>query len=374
MKILYIISGDIWAGAEAQVYYTLSALIKIRDLSFTCIIFNNGILKDKLESNGIKTILLDETYLNSFMILSKLNKLIQIIKPNFIHVHAVKEHFLAKCSTLFFNNKIPIIRTVHGARKAPDNLPLWKSIRSNLVVFLDNFLIKYAANDIIAVSKNLEEEFYNRKVKSNIHQIYNAIDTHNYNLTNNNNEKLRGKYGTKDLFWIGTAARLAEPKNLQMLIKAGQHLRERAFPFKISIFGDGPLRQELQNLIDRNSLSAQVELHGFEPNIYQVISALDVFVLCSIHEGLPIALLEAMVLKTPVICTDVIGIKEVIENGVNGLLIPLNNDVALAEALITLNKNREFAFKLAHNARILLDEKFSISKSIDQLYKIYNQI
>ena len=369
---MHIISGDVWAGAEVQVYHTLSALTKKEDLLVTCVLFNNGILEKKLKKKNIKTIVLDETRFNNFSLLYKLSKIIRNEAPHIIHVHAVKEHFLVKCSSILSRNVIPIIRTVHGARKSPDNLPFKKSLRSNSVVFLDNFLITYAADAIIAVSKSLEQEFYKRKVKGTVYQIYNAINTLEYDLKNNqSNGVLRESYGAKDCFWIGTAARLAEPKNLQMLIKAGQYLVEREIPFKISIFGDGPLKQELQNLIERYALSDKVELHGFELEIQSVINALDVFVLCSIHEGLPMALLEAMFLKTPVVCTEVIGIQEVVENGVNGLLVPLNDSNALAESLITLYHKQDLASKLANHAKVLLDEKFSLSKTNELLCNLY---
>lgn len=373
MNIIHIISGDIWAGAEVQAYHTLSALSDKPNLSLICVVFNNGIFKNNLEKKNIKTIMLDETKFNSFSLLIKLKRLICNTSPDVIHVHAVKEHLLVKLALILCCNKIPIVRTVHGARKAPDNLPFNKYLRSKLVVFLDNLLITYAAEAVIAVSKDLEQQLLKRKVKGKVCHIYNAISTDEYRLEKNNSE-IREAYGVGHRFWIGTAARLAEPKNLQMLVKAGKYMVERDFPFKISIFGEGPMKQELQELIDRYFLSDQVELHGFEPEMLPVISELDVFVLCSIHEGFPMALLEAMLLKTPVVCTAVGGIREVIDDGINGLLVSLDDSKALAHSIISLSQNHDLACQLANNARSTLDQRFCLSKTTDLLLMVYDRI
>ena len=373
MKAMHVISGDLWAGAEVQVFNSLIALKAETDLSLECIIFNEGILSEKLRENNITTVLIDEKKYSILRIVDKICVEIKTWRPDVIHVDLVKEHFASKLAIVKSLKRIPIVRTVHGARKTPDYLPLFKSFRSKIVVFLDNFLITYGADAIIAVSKNLEKEFYKRKVKSSIHQIYNAIKESEYK-TKINVSQVKKKYGAEGLFWIGTAARLAEPKNIAMLIKAGKCLAEEGILFKISIFGEGPLRTDLQNLIANLSLAGHVELHGFELEIVPVISSFDVFVLCSIHEGLPMVLLEAMLLNTPIIGTDVVGINEVIEDDKNGLLVPFNDHKALANALLKLYYNKDQAKQYTERAKIIIREKFSLEIMANELFNVYKNI
>lgn len=372
-KILHIISGDIWAGAEVQVFQTISALSKKKEFKVICLLFNDGILRRNLEKKGIETILLDETKHNCFSLCLKLKKIIHKIQPCIIHVHKVKEHFLGRLSSLSIKRKIPVVRTVHGGRKTPGNLPFRQYLRSGLVVAMDNYLIKHSAEAVISVSKDIERELIKKKVKGALYQINNSIDLGHYSLPINKTE-IRKQYGTEDLFWIGTAARLVEVKNLQMLIKAGKLLSERAIPFKISIFGEGPLRNDLFNQIKNNNLIGKVELHGFEPNILPLIKSFDAFVLCSFHEGLPMALLESMLLGTTVVCTAVGGIIDVIENDRNGILVPPNDAKALADSLVKLFKDPEKSAELKRNARQSIDERFSLQKTIEHLYNAYNQI
>ncbi|MBW1855114.1 MAG: glycosyltransferase, partial [Deltaproteobacteria bacterium] len=290
--------------------------------------------------------------------------------PHLVHVHRIKEHFLAVLAIMFSFHKIPLVRTVHGLSGVCKNLAFKQHLRSSIAVFLDKQLIKYKSDVVIAVSKDLEDHLRTGKVKGDIYQIYNSINTHDYQLTHNR-DVIRHKYHVENHFWIGTAVRLVEPKNLGMLIESGRQLLTGEIPFKISIFGDGPLKKELQEHIDAYGLSEKVELHGFERDILPLINAMDVFVLCSEHEGLPMALLEAMFLMTPVVCTAVGGMKEVIEDGINGILVPPNDVSTLTESLRQMYRNKESASKLATNARATIEKKFSLSVTIKQVSELY---
>jgi len=373
IRILHIISGDLWAGAAVQVYHTLSALSTSDQLYLICAVFNDGILKKGLEKMNIETVLLDERKFNFISMLLRLKKLIQAERPHIIHVHAVKEHFLGKVSTILAHRKIPVIRTVHGDRSVSEGLALGKYVRSKVVVSLDNFLIKNLAEVVIAVSKDMEDGFLAYKVRGKVYQIYNAVNTSEFDFEDNV-RAVREKYEVNDHFWIGTAARLVGVKNQRMLIEAGKILLDKGIPFKISIFGNGPLKQDLQRLIERYELSSTVFLHGFEPEVHPVLNALDVFVLCSLNEGIPMALLEAMYMRTPVVCTAVGGMKEVIEDGVNGMLVPSNDSSSLADCLAKLYENQEMARRLGRNARATIEERFSLDKTLTNLCRVYGEV
>jgi|WetSurMetagenome_2_1015567.scaffolds.fasta_scaffold00113_26 L-malate glycosyltransferase len=373
IKILHIISGDLWAGAEAQVYGVLSCLKKNKETVPFCILFNEGILREKLSAIGVQTIVIHETRCTSYSLYNNLVKAIDSIKPDIIHVHRVKEHLFSKIYNVFGRHNIPLVRTVHGSRSASGKLPLKQYFKASLAVKADNFLIKNWAHAVIAVSKDLEKEFILSGVKGKICQIYNAIDIDGYTKSDARKD-VRKRHGASDLFWIGTAARLVEVKNLPILIEAGKYLKQSEIPFKISIFGEGPLKSELLDLVKICDLDGKVELPGFEENIQPVIESLDVFVLPSRHEGLPMSLLEAMALKTPVVCSRVGGMAEVIENEVNGLLFDVNNSKELVDCIIKLQKNPAVALTLAENARRTIENDFSLSKTTGKLIDVYSDV
>ena len=129
--------------------------------------------------------------------------------------------------------------------------------------------------------------------------------------------------------------RLDENKNQAMMIRAYERIR-REFPDScLEIYGDGPDREKLEQLIISMDAEEQIRLMGSTDQVPQVLKRTAVFMLCSGFEGMPNALLEAMMLGTACIATDcpIGGPAEVIRSGENGILIPVNDEEALAAAL-----------------------------------------
>lgn len=374
INLLHIISGDLWAGAESQVYNTLCALNTDEKINVACVLFNNGILKNKLDSIGVPIKVIDESKLNTLRILIKLNEIVKKQNPDIIHVHHTKEHFLGYLSTVLYKKKVQLIRTMHGLHAVRSGLTLYRLLRSSVVVGLDKILVKYFTNALIAVSIDLRSHLKYTMVKKYL--IYNSLDVDQYLCCRNEQSKIVDKYrpNGKKVFWIGATARLVRPKNIEMLIDAGELLKKNKIPFQISIFGDGPLKSTLKERIVRQNLEREIILHGFVDGIIDIIKALDVTVLCSIHEGLPMALLETMVLETPVICTNVGGMKEIIENEISGLIVGSNDVVGLANALLSLHNNMELRNKIVKNAKQTVLERFSTKNTTRELVTVYEKM
>jgi L-malate glycosyltransferase len=371
MRILHIISGDLWAGAEVQVFNTLLALHKEKDVNVLCVVFNQDLLFNKLKEHDIDCVIIDEMKCNSFRMLVQLIITVHKFKPTIIHTHRNKEHFLGACAAIISKRKIPVIRTVHGLIGVPQSLPFLKRFRSTIIWKIDTLLIKYMADALIAVSMNVRDIFTALRPKGKIILIYNSIDLNYINHQSVEGDP-RSSYGIGNDFWIGTAVRLVMVKNIPMLIRSGQALARNDIRFRISIFGDGPLKAELDSLISDLDLQGKITVLPFEQNILPIIRSFDVFVLCSRHEGMPMSLLEAMALERPVVCTAVGGMKEIIRNGINGLLVSDNDHCALADALTKLNKEKDFAKILGINAGKTIKNAFTITHATQQLLAVYN--
>jgi glycosyltransferase involved in cell wall biosynthesis len=133
------------------------------------------------------------------------------------------------------------------------------------------------------------------------------------------------------------AGRLVPQKNFQMLIRAFAEVRARR-PARLVILGEGPLRAELAALAERLNVAGDVWLAGFDKNPFKYMSKADIFVLSSLHEGLPGVLIQAMACGTAVISTDCpFGPDEIItEPGQNGILISTQDENSLVQSLIDL--------------------------------------
>lgn len=374
LDILHIISGDLWAGAEVQVFHTLTHLKAQKGASVGVVLFNKGVLNRRLSDCGVEVIVIDESRHNGLTMLFHLTKLICRLKPAIIHVHAFKEHILGQTAGILCGNKSALLRTFHGLSEVPEGLSLFKYIQSSIIHLLERAYLNFRTGiNIIAVSRDLENFLKGSYPRASVTQIYNGIP-----CAGNNpgiKEDIRRQFEVDDnTFWVGTAARLAEPKNLDMLIDAGNELRSHGIDFRISIFGDGPLREKLQDRIDNLNLYGCVRLEGFREEIMPILASLDAFVLCSLHEGLPMSLIETMSTGTPVVCTDVGGIKEVITNNTSGLLIPSNDVKALAAAIMKLKQDASLRERLAFNAKQRVDEDFSIDSTNNKLINLYNAL
>ena len=152
---------------------------------------------------------------------------------------------------------------------------------------------------------------------------------------------------------IVTLGRLNPQKNQMLLIQAFQKIADKYPDVELHIYGTGELEKQLYSFIRDLGLEKRIHLDGLTKNSAHVLSTAKVFVLSSDYEGMPNALLEALAVGVPSISTDCPcgGPKTVIINGENGILVPVGNPEALAEALNQVLSNQEYADRLANNAK-----------------------
>jgi glycosyltransferase involved in cell wall biosynthesis len=366
---MHVISGDLWAGAESQAYTFLKALHQTKKYNLISVLFNKGELFERLTSEGINTHLIDEKHFNTLQILWKLIKLIRDSNPDIIHTHEYKSNILAVCSNVILRKRARIVRTLHGLNQAPRDI---RYLKSHIALWIDDIVLMHFTDCIVAVSRFLEKELHVKYPGTPIRQINNAVDIPQQ--PSDSYQAIRSAFGVSpDMLWITTAARLVPVKNIEMLIETVRLLRDmRSKKIKVSIFGDGPLRQYLQSRIRQYDLADIISLYGHHPDIKSIMHAWDVFVLTSESEGLPMSLIEAMSVGVIPICTRVGGIPEVIEEGINGFLIKPGSPDEMSARILQLSKYNEDSLRfLKDNARKTVLEKYSITSSIDKLISLY---
>ena len=152
---------------------------------------------------------------------------------------------------------------------------------------------------------------------------------------------------------IVTCGRLNEQKNHDMLIRSFLEVSKYHPHAKLHIYGEGALKNRLQELIDENNLNDKVELCGSTNNVAGVLSRASVFVMSSDYEGMPNALMEAMASGVPCVSTDCPcgGPHMLINDKINGLLVPVGDKVSLANAIQTLLSDTDYAEEIGKNAK-----------------------
>jgi len=168
---------------------------------------------------------------------------------------------------------------------------------------------------------------------------------------------------------IVSAGRLIPLKGYDVLLKAFSKVSDVFPDYNLVIYGEGGERESLSVLSKTLGISHKVNFPGFSEDIISDIYDASVFVLSSHHEGMPNTLMEAMACGIPCVSTDCeMGPRELIDDGVNGLLVPVGDVDKMADAIISLLSSSEFASSLGKNAKRILkthDERFISSKLLD---------
>lgn len=176
-----------------------------------------------------------------------------------------------------------------------------------------------------------------------------------------------------DAFVVGNVANFTPKKDQASLLEAFRLLRDDVPSARLVLIGTGPLEQQLRARALTLGLSDAVIFTGSRDDVPELLPALDVFCLSSLHEGLSIALVEAMASGVPAVCTAVGGVPEAMRDGVDGLLVPASNPVALAAALGRLAAEPETQRRFAANARTRSQE-FDMRVALLRIEEIYDDV
>ncbi len=169
---------------------------------------------------------------------------------------------------------------------------------------------------------------------------------------------------------VGTVGNLRFQKNHEMLIRAWAKLVSRCpVPTKLIIVGDGVLREQLERLRDGLGLSDSVVFLGSRSDVPELMRCFDVFVMSSRYEGQGIVALEAMASGLPVVATNVSGLRDIVDDGINGFLVDSDNPEVLAPGMQKLVLNAELRRSIGQAGRRIVEQRYSIEKCAEAYEK-----
>lgn len=175
-------------------------------------------------------------------------------------------------------------------------------------------------------------------------------------------------------YLVGIVAQLEDHKGHRYLIEAANILRAKTRKLKVVIVGEGSLRLELTKQAQNLNIKDAVYFMGFRADIPRILASLDLFVLSSHLEGLGSSIMDAMACRLPVVATRTGGIPELVKNGETGLLVPPRNSEALAEAILTLYRDKRLAARLARAGYEYVHQQFSAEAMADKTIAVYDKI
>lgn len=324
-----------------MVYNLLSKLKEEQSLKIIALSLNEGILAGKLRDAGIETYVISETN-NSFVkILLKTFKLLKKRRIDIIHSHRYKENLLAFLLAKAIGVK-RLITTMHGLSEPLSTLASTLTYERNankpvsLKTKIDYYMLNNYFTKVVAVSKEMKNTLIQKNgfKEEKVEVIYNGIPLpKNLNLNLSLNLKSNGS------FHIGTVGRMVPVKDFNLFLEIAAEIKKQVNNIRFSILGDGPLKEQLTEKVKELNMQNIIEFISPMPDPMPYYQSLDLYLNTSLHEGIPLSILEAMSCGRPVVAPKVGGIPEIIANEQHGLLIESRNHKNFTDACMKLIAN-----------------------------------
>jgi glycosyltransferase involved in cell wall biosynthesis len=258
---------------------------------------------------------------------------------------------------------IPILATSH----------LWtrRTTSLRLYAYIDQLILR-RFNHVVAVSDEIAEEIRGAGVSpEKISVIDNGIDVDAFRSTSSD---IGSEFRASDVRFVGAVGRLVSQKGFDYLLRAIPRILSRFPSTKFLIAGEGTERSGLEVLASELNISRQVQFLGTRSDMPSVYASFDVFILSSVDEGMPIALIEAMAAAKAVVATRVAAVPKLVIHGQTGLLVEPKNPEALSDAVCLLLENSALRERLGSAARTRIEKHFSSEVMAGRYLKLYRQL
>ena len=301
---------------------------------------------------------------NNVQIMFRFFALVRYIRKNriqLIHCHLPWAGILGRIAGFFTHT--PVVYTEHNK---------WE--RYHRLTFLMNKLTFRIQQQVIAVSSEVAgsiHKFYHRQQPA-VQVVLNGIDAVKYARHAVQDTNIRRKYNIpEDAIVIGITCVFRPQKQLHLWLQIAAGLKARQEDIYFIVVGDGGLRNDLHQLASHLQLSGRLFFAGLQQEIRPYLHAMDIFMMTSAFEGLPVALLEAMSMNCLPACTAAGGIPEIVQNGVNGILVPLDQPLLLLEQISEILGDPGKMLLMKKAARETVVKHFSVQQMVRELESIY---
>ena len=358
LRILQLISGDLWAGAEVMAFNLLRSLKDFPDLDIQVLLLNHGRLADELKASGLNVHIIDERRYSFWQIFRKTQAIIGKHQPDIIHSHRYKENLLAFLVSRSSSRKIKLITTQHGLPESAGKQP---SIASRCKSIINFYLLSRYFDKSIAVSNDIRNTLINlfKFADGRIEVIHNGIRLPPAPSL------FKDKYRP---LVVGSSGRLFPVKDYPLMIEIAKTMvKSDEKDIRFELAGDGPERSVLEGLIEQYGLNNRFLLKGHQDDMDAFYKGLGIYINTSVHEGIPMTILEAMSHGLPVIAPAVGGIKEIYDDGSEGFLIEGRNPQDFAEKCLQLFSEYELMERMSRFARKRVEQFFSSEKMAEKL-------
>ena len=336
-----------------------------RDFQPIVVAFKGGALAEKLRASGVRVHVLNR---RSGIDVSLSFSLVKLMKR--YQVRVVNTHHFVSLFYAFWASKVagvPLVHTEHSRWEMERLSTFWRFWfkfflqRLEMTTAVSKGAFDYLREDLSTsperttlIRNGIDIELFRKGVEQTIPRQELGLDEN-------------------DLV-VGVVGNLRSEKNQELLIRTLALLQGQKEHFKALLIGDGPCRSFLKQLAQQLGVADRVLFLGVRHDVPRLYGVMDIYCLPSRYEGLPLTLLEAMAAGIPIVGTDVLGIKEMINHNQNGLLVADNDPEALKVALLSLADRSDLRSELAERAQSTVVAEYSFEKFVFGYKSIFAQL
>lgn len=367
-RVLNLISRLATGGAESLLYYIHKQLKDQGYSNFTlCTLTSQGDFYKKAKEDKLPVISLDLTSSYDPRVLFRLVKVIRNGRFNIVHSHLPAAHFYSFMASLFMPY-VKLVYTIHGISAKKAGISVLLSLRHRLLAS--------RISRIVAVSNSTKNQYINLfgVNRNKVVVIPNAIRPYEHQLDFAVEEKKIELGIDSNIPVLLAVGRVCEQKGYDTLLKAAKLLKDQKQRYKLLIAGDGPLWEDMNKLRNVLGLQTEVSFLGKRNDVSELLQLADIFVLSSNWEGMPISIIEAMMCGKPIVATAVDGSRELVRNGVDGLLVSPQDPHALTAALMKTIADDSMRSHFGKCARERAYKEFTMDVMVERLMNLYTEL
>ena len=364
MTVLHLISSGGMYGAEAVILNVSQAMARSGHRSIVGVFSNsarpNLQLHQAAQAAGLESHLVECRGQVDRRVPARIRRLVHDTSAEVAHAHGYKADIYTDLALR--RRGLPLVSTCHTWYDTDLFLRIYGAVDRRVLRSFDG---------VIAVSAEVRDRLLRSGTNADrIRCISNGIDLETFARAAASSRDASGTSAVT----VGVVARLAPEKGHSFFLRAAAMVLAEFPRTRFALVGDGPERPKLEELVDQLGLRPAVSFYGQRKDMPEVYASFGILVQSSVQEGLPMALLEGMASRLPVVATAVGEVPTVLHHGRAGLLVPHSDPHALAEAILRLLRNPSERAAFAAAAYAEVQANFSATRTAEQYLELYLQL
>jgi glycosyltransferase involved in cell wall biosynthesis len=374
LRVLHVAAGGNALGGVTHHLLSLVPRLEFHGFRAGVVCLQEGAATELLRSRGLPTYVAGKRGRGDLLTIPRLAALLRRLRPEIVHTHTLSTNFYGRAAARLARvpRRVTTVHTHMGELLRYDP----RGAGGNRLLFGYNQRVTRRVDRVIAISESVRKWLLDSCVPAaRLRLVRCGIPLPSDAQLADDRRRARAAWGFGEDCWvIGNVARAHPVKDQVTLLEAAAPLLRADADARLVIAGDGPELPRLRDRVAALSLDGRVKLLGPVPEGRALMSAFDVFALSSRLEGLPLAVLEAMAARRPVVATDVGGLSELVVPGASGLLVPAGSRDALRAALTQVRADADLARRFGEAGRRIVEEDYDEDRMAEGVAAVYREI